>query len=148
MNGLYSWAISFTVCSFIVLIINYLFPKGNVKNTATVVLVLFCIISIISPLKQIGKKDMIIINETQAETDFINDGKVSAFRAQIRMLTDEALNEIGITDYELTIDASLNNDEIQINQFRIKIDKNELKDKAKNAVKDKTGIEPEIETVE
>ncbi|MBO4339175.1 MAG: hypothetical protein J5877_04580 [Clostridia bacterium] len=146
MNGLYSWALSFTVCSFIVLIINYLFPKGNVRKTATVVLVLFCLLSITEPLKQIKKIDLKTNEEIVTENE--NDITVSSVKTRIRLLTDEALKKAEINNYEIRIDISLNNEEIIINEFSVFIDNPQLTETAKNEIEKATGLTPEIHILE
>lgn len=148
MNGLYSWALSFTVCSFIVLIINYLFPKGNVKNTATVVLVMFCIVSILNPIRETKRLNPFKNEYTEIETNQFTDGTVAAFKTQIRQLTDKALKEIGINDYEITVDVSIKENEIIIEKFDVYIESTELKEKAKEKITEKTGIEPNVFTFE
>ncbi len=148
MNGIYSWALSFTVCSFIVLIINYLFPKGNVKNTETTVLVLFCIVSLIKPIREIKMLSPFKTEYTEIETNQFTDGTVAAFKTQIRQLTDKALKEIGINDYEMTVDVSVTENEIVVEKFDVYIENTELKEKAKEIITEKTGVEPNVFTFE
>jgi len=148
MNGLYSWALSFTVCSFIVLIINYLFPKGNVKNTATVVLVLFCIVSLLNPIREIKRLRPFKNEYTEIDTNQFTEGTVAAFKTQIRQLTDKALNEIGINDYEITVEVSIKENEIIIEKFDVYIESAELKEKARERIAEKTGVEPNVFTFE
>ena len=148
MNDIYSWALSFTVCSFIVLIINYLFPKGNVKNTATAVLVLFCIVSILNPIREIKMFKPFKNEYTEIETNQFTDGTVAAFKTQIRQLTDKALKEIGINDYEMTVDVSVTENEIVVEKFDVYIENTELKEKAKEIITEKTGVEPNVFTFE
>ena len=146
MNGIYAWALSFTVCSFTVLIISYLFPKGNVKNTAVVVLVLYCLLSIISPIKEIKGIDLHIENESVTQTEYTSE--ISAAKTRIRLMTDEALENIGINNYELELDISLNDGELQINKYKIYVESSDFTETAKNAVTKSVGTEPEIGLLE
>jgi len=146
MQGIYTWAISFTACSFTVLIINYLFPKGNVKNTATVVLVLYCLVSIIGPVKEIKSINMFESSETVIENEA--NATVTAAKTRIRLLTDEALKSVEINNYELELNISVKDEQLQIDGFSVYIENPQLIQKAKQAIFEKTGIEPDIYSLE
>lgn len=144
MNTLYSFALSFTVCSFAVLIINYLFPNGNVKKTASLVLSLYVLVSVITPLKALNKIEL-SISEKKEDEEVILNGTASAVKSRLRMLTDKVLKEQGIDNYELKIDVSMDENDIVIERFTVLLEDITDSDTIKNEIREKTGIEPEID---
>ncbi len=142
MNELFSFAAAFTACSFAVLIIYYLTPNGNLKRITSLVLVLFTLISVIKPLKNI--KTNKIQTDISLPSEDITDNTASVIKTKIRQLTNEALKANGIDNYELILDISIEENEIVINEYNIRIDDINKSEEIKNAVKEKVGFEPEI----
>jgi len=147
MNSIYSWALSFTVCSFVVFVLNFFVPEGGMKRILSLVLVVYTLVSFIPAVNAVNNTNFNTsgLEESEYNENALKENSVSLFKTQLRVLTDSALNEIGINDYELIIDLSMNeNKEIVIEEYTIVLDKDSDEQLIKTTVETKTGISPEI----
>jgi hypothetical protein len=144
MNEVLSVAKSFIFCSFAVLLISISAPKGSTEKIVSLVLVLFTLLSVVAPLKDIKgirtERDETVVQSENGQT-----GGDRLINTQIRLLTDEALNSIGIDNYELIINTSSSDDgTVLIDEYTVFVDDISKKDEIISAVNEKTDLTPEI----
>ena len=149
MEYLKSWAVTFCICSFVVLIIKILCPKGNMEKSLNIVLSLFMISALIFPLSE--KRNAPVINFDKIENEISDSQGMSAeyseaaLKTQLRALTNEALNELGFNDFELNIELDTDSSgNIVLEKYEIQIPSGLDKEKIKNGIKEKVGTEPTI----
>lgn len=148
MNTIYSFTYSFVVCSFAVLIINYFVPKGNLKGITSLVLMLFMLVSVIKPIKNINNfrlENEMEESDTQAN---LENNTAGAFKSSIRLMTDSVLKENGINDYELILELDKVDSEVVIREYKILINDKSKIELIKGKILEKVGIEPEISVIE
>jgi hypothetical protein len=95
-------------------------------------------------LKTLNKIELSISGNEEDEEVILN-GTASAVKSRLRMLTDKVLKEQGINNYELKIDVSMDENDIVIERFTVLLEDITDSDTIKNEIREKTGIEPEID---
>ena len=144
MNSILTITKNFLICSFAVFLLHYLIPKGNIKKTVSVVLIVFTLSSIIIPIKSINGLNLQINDSFNS----FSENSLSAVKTNIRLMTDSSLREIGIDNYELEIDLEEDNDNYILTRYVIYIEDVSQKDKIADYITSKTGLIPQIELLQ
>lgn len=145
MELLRNWAVTFCICSFAILVFKLLCPKGNMEKSMNIVLSLFMIIALISPFANgISKEDLgidIQSNTNELNSDTINEHSASALKTELRVLTNTALNNMGITDFELEIELEVKEDgTINVTKYNILVPTGTDSEKVKTAIQKEIGV--------
>ena len=145
MNSLYSITASFLICSFAVLVINYFLPKGNMKKISSFVMTIFTVTVLLSSVKDTNMP--VFSAETQTEDISVNQSVITSYKTRLRLAADKILNDFGITDYEMVINLSKDdNQNIVIDEFSVKSGEDFDKEALINEFKSKLGFCPSIDS--
>ena len=154
MKYIKNWSVLICLTSKICIIIELVLPPGKMEKTMKMVLGLFTLCAVMSPIKGLSN---IKINFNMANKDFMDDklGFLNNINSQIESIAQDnikaiilnTLKDIKINPKNIEIFMDTNEDNcISIIKCKIFLNKEylDLADKAKNTIESKLKIETEV----
>lgn len=145
--------IAFSVCVALICgsIMNMLSPDGSLKKIYKLVICVFLLSTIISPLSEIDFSDSFNFEDKSSKAFEIDEEMFflgtteEIVEEQIKNDTEEMFEEMGIIFKDISVKINiLESGNIDINKFTVTIDQNYDFSEIKEKVKNKIGMEPEI----